>query len=193
VCEAGKCVVATAGAGGARWYLGCGDPVCSGHRPRVDVPRCTAAQQAGTTCTEPQKPCDPGDSCNRLLVCATSDPTMAPGGCPRSRRDTKRDVHYLAPDELRRYHDELLEMKLATWRYKHDPGRERLGFIIDDLEGKTSRTVAVEQAGNMVDLYGYTSLAVATLQEQARELRALRAELAALRRQMKQLQRTPGR
>lgn len=69
-------------------------------------------------------------------------------------------------------------MKLATWTYKTDPTHERFGFIIDDNE----KSVAVDASRDMVDLYGYTSLAVATVQLQARELAALRKEVQALRR-----------
>ena len=68
-------------------------------------------------------------------------------------------------------------MRLATWKYKHDPSKQRLGFIIDDDE----QSAAVDQLRDMVDLYGYTSMAVATLQLQAREIEALRREVAELR------------
>ena len=190
-CEAGKCVVVNPDGTTARWWLSCGDPVCGGWRPKPDVPRCMPNQQVGLACSqESAKPCDPGNDCNALLVCATSDPTKQPGGCPRSRLATKRDVHYLAPEELRQYHDQLLGMKLATWRYKHDPARQRLGFIIDD---QPARSMAVEPPGEIVDLYGYTSLAVATLQLQARELEALRAQMADLERKMKKLERARRR
>jgi hypothetical protein len=113
-----------------------------------------------------------------LLVCAASDPTHG-GACPISRRAFKRDVEYLAPDDLARYRDELLSLKLATWRYKQDPAaRLHLGFMIDDHE----RSVAVDAPRDMVDLYGYTSLAVATLQIQAREIAELKREVARLKR-----------
>ena len=39
--------------------------------------------------------------------------------------------------------------------------------------------------GDQVDLYGYTTMAVATLQVQAREIEALRRELSALRQQLR--------
>jgi hypothetical protein len=68
-------------------------------------------------------------------------------------------------------------MKLATWRYKHDPSKQRLGFMIDDNEG----SAAVDGPRDMVDLYGYTSLTVAAIQNQAREIEALRKEIAALK------------
>jgi hypothetical protein len=76
-----------------------------------------------------------------------------------------------------------MRMKLATWRYKAEPARERLGFILDDHEA----SVAVDAPRDMVDLYGYTSLAVATLQLQAREIETLRAELEAVHRRLDRL------
>jgi hypothetical protein len=103
---------------------------------------------------------------------------MRPGGCPISRRRYKEDIHYLETAELARYRDELLAMKLATWRYKHDPSKERLGFMIDDNEG----SAAVDGQRDLVDLYGYTSMAVATIQLQAKQIRALEAELAHMRK-----------
>jgi len=105
---------------------------------------------------------------------------MSPGGCPISRQRTKADIHYLDEAELTRYREELLAMRLATWKYKHDPSKQRLGFIIDDNE----QSAAVDQLRDMVDLYGYTSMAVATLQLQARELEALRRELAELKTEL---------
>ncbi len=182
-CQAGKCAVRDKPAAGQTWYATCGDPVCGAWRPKDGVPLCTT-QKAGDACANAGERCDPKGDCNALLVCATADPTKSPGGCPISRRDTKRDIRYLGPDDLRRYHDELLTLRLATWRYKHDPARERLGFIIDDHE----QSVAVDAPQSIVDLYGYTSLAVATVQLQARELADVQRELAAMRRKLAALE-----
>ncbi|MEZ4437401.1 MAG: hypothetical protein R3F65_33830, partial [bacterium] len=72
----------------------------------------------------------------------------------------------------------LLDTRLATWRYRQAPeARPSLGFIIDDRVSPE----AVTADGERVDLYGYTSLAVAAVQVQAEELAALRAELETLR------------
>jgi hypothetical protein len=156
-------------------YYSCGDPVCRGHTPASELPPCTT-EASGDDCTEEGPVCDPGDECNRVLVCTNSDPTAQPGGCPISRRRYKRDIHYLGATELEHYRDELLTMKLATWRYKHDPSRERLGFIIDDHE----TSVAVDWPTDSVDLYGYTSLAIAALQTQAQQIERLERDIAAL-------------
>ena len=46
---------------------------------------------------------------------------------------------------------------------------------------------------NMVDLYGYASMAVAAIQTQAREIADLQHQLAMLRRQLQDQGRTPAR
>jgi hypothetical protein len=159
-----------------RLFYTCGDPVCMGHTAREGVPPCSS-ESAGDVCRIEGAACDPVDECNRSIVCASADPTLRVGGCPISRRSYKTDIHYLEPDELAHFQREVLNMKLATWRYKHDATKERLGFIIDDEEG----SVAVDGKRDMVDLYGYTSLAIAALQLQSREIAALKQELAELR------------
>jgi hypothetical protein len=163
----------------ATWYYTCGDPVCHGYTPS-GVPLCTG-QAAGDPCSLGGDTCDPQDGCNRLLVCATSDPTQQPGGCPISRRDAKRDVEYLDPDALRRLHDDLLDVKLATWAYRWQPAVQRLGFIIEDLPAASP---SIDTERDMVDLYGYASMAVAGLQVQAQQIADLRAEIDRLRAEL---------
>jgi hypothetical protein len=165
-------------------YTTCGDPACRGYTGGSGAPLCTT-EKAGDPCTAEGQQCDPMSDCNALLVCASSDPKMRVGGCPISRAKYKQDIHYLAAPDLARYRDELLAMKLATWRYKHDPSKQRLGFIIDDNES----SAAVDGQRDLVDLYGYTSMAVATIQLQARQIADLQRELAALK---KDVRRTAG-
>jgi hypothetical protein len=173
-----KCPPADAGVQGPKLYFTCGDPSCSGYRGGSGQPLCTT-QREGDACTVDGQTCDPQNFCNQLLVCASSDPTLFPNRCPKSRRRYKNDIHYLAPAELARYREELMAMKLATWRYKHDPAKEHLGFIIDDNED----LAAVDANRDVVDLYGYTSMAVATIQLQARQIEALEREVAAMKKQ----------
>jgi protein tyrosine phosphatase (PTP) superfamily phosphohydrolase (DUF442 family) len=73
-------------------------------------------------------------------------------------------------------------MPLATWHYRaeDDAAREHLGFIIDD----NPESPAVARTGEHVDLYGYTSMAVAAIQAQQKQIAALEAEVAALRKEM---------
>jgi hypothetical protein len=183
------CVLAQYAAAGPvalKMYATCGDPVCGGPGAHPGVSVCGTSDVAGATCTIEGARCDLRNDCNQLLVCARKDPMAQPGGCPISRRSYKTDIHYLGDDELAAYERELRALKLATWRYKHDPDRQRLGFIIDD--GPSS--VAVEAAGDRVDLYGYTSLAIAALQRQARQIAALEREVAALKRALSEKRRS---
>jgi hypothetical protein len=167
------------GAGSLKLYYTCGDPVCRGYTGGSGASLCTT-EKPGDPCSVDGQKCDPQNDCNALLVCASSDPTMRPGGCPISRARFKQDIRYLSPTDLARYRDELLAMKLATWRYKHDPAKQRLGFIIDDNEG----SAAVDGQRDLVDLYGYTSMAVATIQLQARQIAGLEREIAALKKDL---------
>jgi len=79
---------------------------------------------------------------------------------------------------VKRLRDELMRFRLATYQYKGAPSERHLGFIIDDIEP----SAAVDPGRDMVNLYGYTSMAVAALQSQAREIAALKKEVARLRR-----------
>jgi hypothetical protein len=172
---------ADAGKATTSWWYTCGDPVCRGHTGTTGVLACTT-EKPGDACKIDGARCDPGDACNRLLVCAANDPRLRAGGCPISRAAFKQDIRYLTPEQLAPYGDRVLHMRLATWRYRHDPARERLGFIIDDDE----TSPAVDGARDMVDLYGYTSLLVASVQRQAQEIEALKTEVTALKRSQKE-------
>ena len=74
----------------------------------------------------------------------------------------------------------LMKYRLATWRYKHDPSATHLGFIIDDVEPSPS----IAPTGQTVDLYGYTSMAVAAVQLQAQQIEDLQREVRALEAQL---------
>ena len=156
----------------------CGDPVCQGWQPK-GYKRCGQQVVEGDVCGQQQlgRFCDPGDGCNTLLTCDTVDPTGG-GNCPISKRDAKQDIRYLEGTDREALREELLGVKLARYRYKQtgDEGPVRLGFIIDDL----GTSEAVAPSGDRVDLYGYTSMAVATLQQQQAELKALQAKVEKL-------------
>jgi hypothetical protein len=164
------------------YYRTCGDPVCG---PASDQPTgqppCTT-ERAGDSCDDDGRLCDPGLGCGVNLLCTASDPTMQPGGCPISRARYKRDIRYLSDRDLEALTDELLSTKLARFRYRTEAaGLEQLGFLLDDVAPSSS----VE--GDHVNLYGYTSMAVAALQVQAKQVRALDQELAELRNQLDDL------
>ena len=167
---------------GCQYFYTCGWPVCPFPPiPRSGVPPCTT-QRAGEPCPTRGATCDPAADCGQLLLCTDSDPTTH--GCPISQRRYKQDISYLGDKDVARLRDKLLKLRLATYRYKteRDGGPDHLGFIIDDV----GRSPAVNADGTTVDLYGYASMAVAAIQAQAREIEALRSEVAVLRRQLRQ-------
>jgi hypothetical protein len=138
---------------------------------------CTT-EKAGQPCTTPGAECDAGFGCNARLRCTDRNPRFP--SCPISARAAKREIAYVTPEEARRLYDELTQLRLATYRYRNEsPDAERrLGFIIDD----TAMSPAVAPDRSMVDLYGFTSMAVAAIQEQRREIDHLKQQMRALRR-----------
>lgn len=155
-----------------RWET-CGDPVCSGHTDR-GLPACTT-EVVGDACTVDGETCDPIDDCNAHIVCAASDPRAE--GCPISRRAFKQDIRYLDDAERADLANQILGMRLASWRYIAAPEREHVGFILDDVEPSP----AVDSTRDQADLYATLAMTIATVQQQAAEIRALREELNALR------------
>jgi hypothetical protein len=116
-----------------------------------------------------------------IQVCARQDPTVAPYSCPISSRQYKQGITYLDGADLQKLHEHTLSTRLATYKYKSevaDPATTHLGFIIEDQPASP----AVDVALGRVDLYGYVSMVVASLQVQEREIADLRKELNAARR-----------
>jgi hypothetical protein len=151
------------------------------------VPACGSNAQ-GQACAGEGTTCDFQSGCNARLVCAREDPKKRPGGCPISRARYKRDIEYLDDAGLADYRRELMDLRLATYRYRADDERVRLGVILEDAPD--GGAVWADPAHDRVDLYGYASLAIATAQVQARELDELRAEVEALRAELERLRRT---
>jgi len=185
ICVDGRCVPSSfPGSGGAsgdlKWFSTCGPPVC---RPAPGsggvssgIPSCGSAETEGASCTVPDSECDTGAACSGPLRCTTSDPTGG-GQCPVSRAAYKTDIQYLTAAERAALARDAEAIPLVRYRYKSGPERQYLGFIIEDVEPSPS----VDSPHDRVDLYGYTSMAIAALQEQRREIDALRAEVRALR------------
>ncbi len=193
----------SAGAGGAGASAGhlCGpDTACT---------TCTTGACCGAGCCASGEWCDTSGSvptcrCNAGAACGSGESCSSPlaggaicgirccggdaGACPVSRRIYKRDIERLDDDALGRISDELRRIQLTTYQYKSDPpaAPRRLGFIIDD----TKTPYPINADGNSVNLYGYVSMAVAAIQTQSREIEALRAEVAQLRRE--QTRRRPA-
>ena len=163
-----------------QWWTTCGDPACGGDTDNASLADCTS-QTAGDGCAMEGEQCEIRfDFCNANLICATDDPTAGPGGCPISQRAAKRDIRYLGDGDLATIAARLARVKLARWIYRDDPrGEDRLGFIIED--GAPGEAVLDDRG--RVDLYGYTSMAVAAFQQQQKEIEALRREVEALKRE----------
>jgi hypothetical protein len=176
------------------WYATCGDPVCrapvgdagsdAGSDAGVDVdgglPKCTT-QHIGEPCSTPGAECDPGGSCGGLLRCTDQDPTKP--GCPVSSRAFKQNVAYLGEEEIARVAREVEAIRLARYAYKGDPDHRHLGFVLEDQAPRD----AVVPAQSMIDLYGYTSMVVAALQDQRRVLDVQAREIASLRHSVSSL------
>jgi hypothetical protein len=86
----------------------------------------------------------------------------------------------LSAEERSKLADDVQSIPLVRYRYKDGPERQRLGFIIEDVEPSPS----VDSQHDRVDLYGYTSMAIAALQEQRREIDGLKAEVRQLRTEL---------
>ena len=180
-CRSQSCPSPATPCADCRWYETCGDPVCvTTIDPIPGVPACTT-QRTGDPCIAGGETCDPGLGCGVRLLCTDQDPTAH--SCPISRRDAKRDIAYLGSDDLDRLLDDLRRVHLARWRYTAEgaAARPHLGFIIDDV----GESPAVAPDGDHVDLYGYTSMAVAAIQAQQRRIDALEREVAELRRALR--------
>ena len=164
-------------------------PACSGIEEDPNDPQ--LGTQDGALCKKGTKTCSDGTKttcCGKKQTCCVGMPFQVPtcingNICPISRRSYKTDIAYLDDGKRESVKDELMRYKLATYRYKADKTKAtHLGFIIDDV----APSAAVEGGdGDHVDLYGYTSMAVAALQQQQREIDALKAEVKALEAALK--------
>jgi hypothetical protein len=164
---------------GLKWFATCGPPVCRQPPTPTGAPVCdpTKGQAVGDACTTQGATCDPGAACSGNLLCTTKDPKSSVGGCPISRAKYKEDIRYLSGEERSKLAEDLQSIPLVRYRYKDGPEREHLGFIIEDIEPSPS----VDSQHDQVDLYGYTSMAVAALQQQHAEIQALKEEVRALK------------
>ena len=147
-----------------QWYMTCGDPVCSAPMDAgpEDAGTCPAL---GTSCSTQGEICGTPSSANCGVVEECDDHDPRSGGCPLSSRQFKDGIEYLDAMELTRLHDETLRLKLATYNYKplvSDENSRHLGFIIED----DPLSYAVNHRHNRVDVYGYLSMVVATMQVQ---------------------------
>ena len=101
-----------------------------------------------------------------------------------SRREFKKDITYVGDQERQELASLALSIPLATYRYKTEPNgdKKHLGFIIDD---QADPSPAVQSDRTHVDEYGYTSMLLATVQEQQKQIDALSKKVDALQKQCK--------
>ncbi len=170
-----------------QWYSTCGDPVCGPDEGDLGLDACADGIEEGDPCEEQDSQCDAMLGCGASLICAESDPKLAPGGCPISRAKYKTDIAYVTDTDRQRLAQELLSVPLATYEYEDaNSCSQQLGFIIEDVEPSPS----VYSDLDRVNLYGYTSMVVATVQQQQTEIERLRTELNALRSEFAKLRGT---
>ena len=147
----------------------CPDAKCPPGKPNLGTPCTTASKQCAYHCGN-----DGARICNKNLIWTAAMGTP----CPISSRHAKKEITYLSPPEAKAIARKLLKVKLATYRYR-DPtlGRDRkLGFILEDV----GRSYAGDPARGRVDLYGYTSMLLATVQAQQRTIQELQRQVKAL-------------
>jgi hypothetical protein len=179
---AGLCTTTFTGGTTLKWYSTCGYPVCRAPSG-ADAGTTVVCPKEGSSCTTRGDTCGTASdvNCGSILVCDDHDPKTA--GCPISTQKAKDDIAYVDSADLQRLHDETLSMRLATYRYKgpfidpKDPSAKHLGFIIEDQP----QSLSVDRLHDRVDLYGYMSMAVATMQVQEKEIAELRKELSAVK------------
>jgi len=96
-----------------------------------------------------------------------------------SLRAAKADIAYVDDVDRLGLARQALDVRLATYRYQTDEAdaRRRLGFIIDD---QPESSPAVQGDGAHVDLYGYASMLLATIQQQQKTIEQLDRRLRRL-------------
>lgn len=126
-------------------------------------------------CTANQTCCGPMPLPEATCVDGANSP------CPISQRKMKKDILYLSDSEKQQLSSELMTFPLATYRYKVEGPEQKphLGFIIDDV----APSPAVLQSGERVDLYGYSTMTVAALQVQAKEIAELKKQMEDLKKE----------
>jgi hypothetical protein len=149
-----------------------GVQVVSGCYP---LPACACSGKSACECIGSCVCSGPGSTCqagNNGITCT---------GGAISRREFKTDITYVDDAERASLASQALETRLAEYRYKTEPdGHKRhLGFIIDDMPNASP---AVQADRTHVDLYGYTSMLLATVQEQQRQIDDLKQQVADLKK-----------
>lgn len=145
---------------------------CPAVQPNLGVPCAMNGQRCEYDCEQ--------YGANGGRLCADGVWTATFNQCPISSRAVKRDIRYLSEAEREALARDALRTRLATYEYT-DPalrGRRRLGFIYED---NTTHPYARDPDISGVDLYGYTSAILATVQRQQQQIEALQREVRSLR------------
>jgi len=162
------------------WDCGGASASCPADRPHLGEACTTEALD----CNYGQEPC-----LATSFVCEKGTWHSKMNECPISTARLKKEIHYLSDAELKDLSEQTESLRLTTYRYTEGDPAQHLGFIIEDAPASP----AVIQGRDRIDLYGYTSMTVATLQVQQKELAALRAEVETLRREMAAQRATCGK
>ncbi len=151
------------------WACFEGPLYCATPRPRVGAP-CT---KEGEACAV-----SPPSECGQTtLACRGGVWSLPNATCAASSRGVKKEIAYVDDAQREALRAQLLAVRLASYRYKVGDDATHLGFIIEDMpEGSP----AVLASRDRVDVYGYTSMVVAALQEQQKQLDALSLEVKRL-------------
>lgn len=124
----------------------------------------------------------PAECGQGLITCKGGVWTIPNTSCPVSTAKAKTDIVYVDETKRAELHAQTMAVRLATYRYTTpaSDGAPHLGFVIEDMP---SASPAVLRSREQVDLYGFASMAVASLQEHERKINALEAELVRVRRE----------
>lgn len=162
----------------------CAGPIqwrCNAPNP---MPACPMVQpNLGTPCAMNGQACTydcEAYGVNGGRMCTGGVWTAGRNDCPVSTRRAKRDIVYLSEGEREQMARDVLRTRLATYEYTDVAlaGRRRLGFVYEDA---TTHRYARDPDISGVDLYGYTSLLLATVQTQQRQIEELQREVRAMR------------
>lgn len=154
------------------------------------APGCPEAMpRLGDVCDEEELKCTYQCGSGGARTCSGGIWTSSDGGgCPVSTRSVKKDIRYLTEAQRAQIAQTLLSFKLALYTYDHPtlPTDQKLGFIIED---RPADSLAVENSGVMVDLYGYASMLLATVQQQQQTMERMEAEMGAMRKELEAMKR----
>jgi hypothetical protein len=152
-----------------QWHCFDGPAYCPTPRPRIG----SSCSQEGAECAT-GAPVECGQS---IIACKSGVWNVVNTACPVSTARAKTGIAYLSASDTDALHDDVMRIRLATYRYRSGDDATHLGFIIEDMP---SGSPAVMRSREHVDLYGYTSMAVAALQKQDEKIAALERRIAEL-------------